>query len=127
MTLSSRTFVSKDELNEALSHVKSAFSELLREGDLEMEIVIRPRADSRTKKESMAKAMPAKAKDWSRDGYDFRFSTNEFFWDGARMHLTSGEALFLYRWLVEGKLIAREKYYLRNIRNRHGAEFLADL
>jgi hypothetical protein len=127
MTLSSRTFESKDGLNEALSCVRRAFAEKFYEADLEMEIAIRPKAGSRSKRETMPKADQGEPKDWAKGDYDFRFSKGEFFWKGVRMHITAGEALFLRRWLVDGNLIAREKYYLRNIRNRHGSDFLADI
>jgi hypothetical protein len=126
MTISSRRFAAGDSLEAVLDYAGSIFPGVLEESGLELEIVVRPKADRRAKKGRLAGAMPSGAGAWARDGYEFRFGQGEYFWRGVKMHVTAGEALFLFRWLVEGSYSAGEKYYLHNLRKRYGAEFLRE-
>jgi hypothetical protein len=123
MTLTSRTFARQDDLQELLEHVKSVFAERIVADDLELEVLVRHK---RPRKGVAVEAMPKDAEDWAEDGYEFRFSQRRYSWKGLTLHVTAGEALFLYRWLVEGSFNASEKYYLHNLRKRYGSEFLAD-
>jgi hypothetical protein len=61
---------------------------------------------------------------WAEEGYDFDFSAGSFRRNGADLHITAGEALFLYRALVQQKVDRRELYYTRNLRKRFGNDFL---
>jgi hypothetical protein len=127
MTLGSRKFAAGDSLEAALAYVESVFADVLAEGGLELEIALRPSADKRAKKERLSGAMPDGAGKWAEGGYDFDFERKRYQWNGVSMHVTAGEALFLYRWLVEGNYNAAEKYYLHNLRKRHGTEFLTEV
>jgi hypothetical protein len=129
MTFSSRTFALRDSLDEIMEYVESVRSGgfgALKAGDLELEIAVRPRADRRAKKEAVREALPDDAEDWVRFGYEFRFSEKRYLWNGVPLHVTPGEALFLCRWLAQGEYSPGEKYYLHNLRKRHGAEFLKE-
>jgi hypothetical protein len=66
---------------------------------------------------------------WRRKGYSFLFALGTHTWKGETIHLTAGEALYLFKWLVlEDKEYYRTRwYYLRNMRRRLGNEFLADI
>jgi hypothetical protein len=127
MTISSRKFAGSDSLEAVLDYAGSAFAGVLEESGLELEIVLRPRADRKVRKALVADAMPSGAGKWARDDYEFCFDRREYFWKGVKMHVTAGEALFLFRWLVEGNYNAGEKYYLHNLRKRYGTEFLTEV
>jgi hypothetical protein len=65
---------------------------------------------------------------WVRHGYQFNFTTGEYFWDYKKVHVTADEALFLYRWLVLNDDICRIRmYHLRNMHRRLGKEFLSEM
>lgn len=127
MTLGSRKFAAEDSLQSALDHVKSVFADMLKEGGLELEIALRPKTDKRAKKGRLKDAMPSGAGKWAKSGYDFDFTRHRYRWNGVTMHVTAGEALFLFRWLVQGSYSAGEKYYLHNLRKRYGTEFLTEV
>jgi hypothetical protein len=124
VTLLSRTFTRQDNPEELLKYVERVFAEELRAGDLELEVAVK--AGARPRKDRVASALPADAVDWAEDGYEFSFSKRRYSWNGLRLHVTAGEALFLYRWLIQGSYNASEKYYLHNLRKRYGPEFLAE-
>jgi hypothetical protein len=126
MTLGSRRFTASDSLREVLDYAESVFAGALAESGLELEIALRPRADRRAKKERLARAVPGGAGKWAKHGYEFDFGRKRYRWNGVSMHVTAGEALFLFRWLMEGSYSAAEKYYLHNLRKRYGTEFLAE-
>jgi hypothetical protein len=127
MTLGSRKFAASDGLQAVLDYAESVFARALEESGLELEIALRPRADLRAKKERLKSAMPSGAGKWSKHGYDFDFERRRYLWNGVSMHVTAGEALFLFRWLVQGSYSAGEKYYLHNLRKRYGTEFLTEV
>lgn len=126
MTISSRKFAAGDSLEAVLDYAGSVFAGVLEESGLEIEIVLRPRADRKMRKERIRSALPDGAGAWAKHGYEFDFERRRFLWNGAAMHVTAGEALFLFRWLVEGNYNAGEKYYLHNLRKRYGTEFLTE-
>jgi hypothetical protein len=126
MTLVSRKFVASDSVKTALDYTKTIFASVRKEGGLEMEIVLRPAPDRRIKKERLQNALPSGVGKWARDGYDFDFDRRRYTWNALPLHVTAGEALFLFRWLVQGEYRAAEKYYLHNLRKRYGTEFLTE-
>lgn len=62
-------------------------------------------------------------------GYRFLFAVNSFWWNNHELHITANEALFLFKWLVQGdKDYYQVKWYcLRNLRKRYGKDFLAEV
>jgi hypothetical protein len=65
---------------------------------------------------------------WVKSGYDFRFITRKYFWNKEEIHITAGEAIFLFRWLVLGVVPdSRQQWSLRNLRKRHGKDFLSEV
>jgi hypothetical protein len=61
---------------------------------------------------------------WERGTYQFDFKAGVYLWADMALHITAGEALFLYRWLVLGLFVQEQWYFLRNIRSRYGTDFL---
>jgi len=63
---------------------------------------------------------------WKGHGYRFLFSERDFTWHGKQLYVTSGEALFLYHWLMCG---VKEgwSFFLPNLRARHGLGFLREV
>jgi len=65
---------------------------------------------------------------WQQGEYKFLFAARKYCWKGKEVYLTSGEQLYLFKWLVlkdgTGKYC---KFYLCNMRRRLGKEFLADV
>jgi len=77
----------------------------------------------------LAISASAERKDaWRQGNYEFCFLSQLYFWKGEEIHLTPGEQLFLFKWLVlkdgTGKYC---KHFLRNMRRRLGEDFLADV
>jgi hypothetical protein len=66
-------------------------------------------------------------KGWRRGGYEFFFDDHAYFWKGRELYFTAGEELFLYRWLVFGKYVERQRYFLVNLRQKFGKDFLVPL
>jgi hypothetical protein len=64
---------------------------------------------------------------WERWEYRFLFAKRQYFWKGEEIHLTAGEALYVYRWVVRSEQSPKQRYYLRHIRHKFGAEFLAEV
>ena len=65
---------------------------------------------------------------WRKPNYNFDFVKRKFLWKGKVQHITSGEALCLYRWLVLNETPDREQYFfLYNMRRRLGTEFLSEI
>lgn len=65
---------------------------------------------------------------WYSSGYRFNFLLGEYAWKGEDIHVTAGEALFLFRWLVLTDDINRlQWFYLRNMRRRLGQDFLREV
>jgi hypothetical protein len=124
MTLESRTFSKLDNIRWLLKYARSLFVKVLNDDGLELEIALRPKA--RVKNSFAAGALPKDARDWEEHGYRFRFSRRKYLWNDLPLHVTAGEALFLYRWLAQGSFNASEKYYLYNLRKRYGNAFLAE-
>jgi hypothetical protein len=110
-----------------LEHVEQVVLGSREESDVVIEIAVRPRNGKRLKRSALSEALPGDAKDWKKFGYSFSFSKGQYIWNGLTMHITAGEALFLWRWLVEGDFKASEKYYLYNVRSRYGSDFLAEV
>ena len=126
MTLNSKIFRGRGSLPAILAYVESLVDALADDG-LELEVAVRPGPDRRPRRADLKNAMPADAEDWERSEYLFRFSRGEYFWKGVPVHISAGEALFLYRWLAQGDFAATESHYLRNIRKRCGNGFLAEI
>jgi hypothetical protein len=60
-------------------------------------------------------------------GYDFDFYTGKYRWNGRAIHITDGEALFLFRVLVAGYFNYAQRYYVYNMRKRFGNAFLSEI
>jgi hypothetical protein len=63
---------------------------------------------------------------WEQGAYRFCFDKNEYYRNGRSLYFTAGEAVFLYRWLVEGCYLREHKHFLRNLRSKFGTSFLAE-
>jgi hypothetical protein len=61
---------------------------------------------------------------WEKSGYCFNFLSSEYAWQDKDIYITANEALFLFRWLIQGNYIKAHWFYLRNMRRRLGKEFL---
>jgi hypothetical protein len=59
--------------------------------------------------------------------YDFNFHQNKYSWKGKDLHITQGEALFLFRLLVLREVDHSQMYFLHNIRKRYGRGFLREV
>jgi hypothetical protein len=64
---------------------------------------------------------------WKQGDYDFWFMSKKYFWKGKEIHLTAGEALFLYHVLVLREEYPRQAFYWGNMRRRLGKDFLAEI
>jgi len=63
---------------------------------------------------------------WRQGKYCFNFALHDYTWKGDDIHLTIGEQLYLYRWLVlHEEVPAKQRFYLWNMRKRLGTDFLA--
>jgi hypothetical protein len=88
--------------------------------------------DDRTRKKSaqrkLAELVICGEDVWKQSAYEFNFKAREYKWNNREIHVTAGEALFLYRWLVLNDETHKEQmYYLKNIRRRLGKEFLSEV
>jgi hypothetical protein len=83
----------------------------------------------RQKKKSAAQILESIAVDgdlvWESGDYKFLFMAKKYFWRGEEIHITAGEALFLYRVLVLKERYPQQSFYLYHLRKRLGKEFLA--
>jgi hypothetical protein len=61
---------------------------------------------------------------WREGDYRFDFACPSFSWQNGNLDLTPGEALFLYRALVQQKVDRSELFYLKHLRRRFGKSFL---
>jgi len=62
---------------------------------------------------------------WEKDTYRFCFVSRKYWWRNEEIHVTDGEALFLFRRLVLDDSISKSQmYYLQNLRKRLGSDFL---
>jgi hypothetical protein len=64
---------------------------------------------------------------YKEHGYDFNFYTGKYRWNNGVIHITDGEALFLFRVLVMGRFSHVQRYYIYNMRKRLGNEFLSEI
>jgi hypothetical protein len=64
---------------------------------------------------------------WEGHGYRFDFSGGVYLWERKPVHVTAGEALFLYRWLVLGKKATANAFEIQHLRKRLGPGFLREL
>jgi hypothetical protein len=65
---------------------------------------------------------------WEEHGYKFLFYSRQYFWNGREIYVTANEALFLYRWLIlHDDTCEVQTHYLRNMRQRFGKTFLAEV
>jgi hypothetical protein len=65
---------------------------------------------------------------WKQFGYCFGFMARKYTWNDKEIHVTASEQLFLYRWLVlHDDTHKAQKYYLYNMRQRLGKDFLAEV
>ncbi|GHT59492.1 hypothetical protein FACS1894109_15510 [Spirochaetia bacterium] len=64
---------------------------------------------------------------WELHEYKFFFLAKKYYWKGNEIHLTAGEALFLYRWLIQCEYEHSEQYYLYNMRKKFGDTFLVEM
>jgi hypothetical protein len=100
------------------------------------EVVFEIRSGKRQKKFAAASALLKLAAEaasghrdvWKYKGYIFSFLMGKYAWKGTVLHITASEALFLFKWLVEGDMDAYRTgwYCLRNLRKRYGKDFLAE-
>jgi hypothetical protein len=61
---------------------------------------------------------------WTEDEYNFDFRKRLFLWRGEPIHITAGEAAFLYRLLIQQKRDGAEVFYVRHLTRRFGKDFL---
>ena len=65
---------------------------------------------------------------WEKHGYRFKFLWRDFFWNEERIHITAGEALYLYQRLVlNEEADKKQRFYMRNMRRRLGKAFLSEV
>jgi hypothetical protein len=138
--LSSKTFEITEESD--IAHLGGAlFKWLPRPGELigkRITVSIETAGTGRTQKKTALRQLQELIVDnvaedeennatWKRFGYKFYFMARSYFWDGKEIHVTANEALFLYRWLVlHDDIRNTQRYYLRNMRERLGKNFLAE-
>jgi hypothetical protein len=64
---------------------------------------------------------------WHSGSYHFDFYTGTYQWGDKKLHVTSCEALYLYRRIILDESSSQERYYLRNMRKKFGGEFLQEV
>jgi hypothetical protein len=64
---------------------------------------------------------------WQQGDYKFFFVGKKYYWKEKEVHLTAGEALFLFKWLVLHEICYKQMYHLYNMRRRLGGAFLHDV
>lgn len=77
--------------------------------------------------EELASLVAGNQAAWKKGSYTLWFASKTYLWRGASIHITAGEALFLYRFLVLEETCPMKAQRLYNMRKRLGKDFLADI
>jgi hypothetical protein len=64
---------------------------------------------------------------WEKYAYAFDFREGRYAWKKKPIHVTAGEAWFLYRWLVMGRGATANAFEIQHLRKRLGPGFLREL
>jgi hypothetical protein len=64
---------------------------------------------------------------WEKHRYAFDFNVGAYKWKGELLHITPGEAWFLYRWLMLGRHAASQAPEIQHLRKRYGPAFLREV
>ena len=136
-TLSSKIFPIDKAGTVPLKEILDWFESINRENfDIKLEVRLTTSGKQRQGKKAAAKLLrelvaKASVKEdafWKVGDYAFFFVSKKFYWRDNEIHLTSAEVLFLFRWLVLSEEVLEAQWYiLRNIRQRIGKDFLAEL
>jgi hypothetical protein len=84
------------------------------------------RQSSVTAADLLDSLMQGHSSSWEQYGYKFLFQESAYLWHEEPLHITRGEALFLYRWLVLSQYPSAQAYFLYNMRKKYGASFLKE-
>jgi hypothetical protein len=85
------------------------------------------RQNKMTARTTLLRLMDEKEVYYREYDYDFDFYREKYFWKRRLIHITQGEALFLFRLLVLRKFNDAQRYYIYNIRKRYGNNFLREV
>jgi hypothetical protein len=100
-------------------------------GGVKINIRIQKTDEHRQHKNTARKTLRKLAEDegpyYKKYGYDFDFYTGKYRWNNRAIHITDGEALFLFRVLVTGYFNHTQRYYMYNMRKRFGNAFLSEI
>jgi hypothetical protein len=80
-----------------------------------------------TARDILRKLVEEEESHYKKYGYDFNFYTGKYKWKNGFIHLTDGEALFLFRVLVMDYFNYAQRYYIYNMRKRFGNAFLSEI
>jgi hypothetical protein len=64
---------------------------------------------------------------WEKYGYAFDFKNGSYRRNGKAIHVTAGEAWFLYKWLVLGRPATAAAFEIQHLRQRLGPGFLREV
>jgi len=131
-TLSSKTFfvpssefIPWDDIKDYLDSVNRG------ENNCYLTVSFKVTGNSRAKKHTLTSELEALVVDleshiWEQDEYHFNFLSKRYSWKEKNIHLTAGEALFLYRWLINNEVCSEHGFYIRNLRKKLGKNFLSE-
>jgi len=130
--LSSKSFILAQGDNMPTNEIEEWFYTINRTDDCKLTVKI---ATTKPKKRTVLEVLDAyideyKISYYSKlDGiYFFDFGKRKYRWGDDEIHFTTGEQLFLYRWLIlNDEIHTQQWFYLRNIRKRLGKTFLAGI
>jgi hypothetical protein len=80
-----------------------------------------------TARDILRELMAEKEPHYKEYNYDFDFYLGKYRWNNSIIHITDGEALFLFRLLITGYFDHTQRYYMHNMRKRLGNNFLSEI
>jgi hypothetical protein len=100
-------------------------------GGVKIDIKIQKTDESRqhkdTARDTLRKLAEEEGPYYKKHGYDFNFYTGKYRWNNRAIHITDGEALYLFRGLVMDYFNYAQRYYVYNMRKRLGNTFLSEI